>query len=254
MFVVTPGAIVPPGPWATAIPLSLLLLGVVGIAGGWAVSGRRLIPTLNAAAPRLFPLGRLWLNLAVFVLIMIGAASTFHALFDVFTSAHNGGDTTAVEDQVDLDGLLIGASVVVWILTLYAVLAIARAVRMGRLVDAHRGPDPYGQRVEPPTAEERPSSVGVPLAPPAPPYGRAVVLVVTGLYAFGISASIQVLEVNVGAAPFGDWLWSQLLTPAWAVLVGAGIGGIDRAIRELEVRYAVIDRVERAEGTPVPAA
>jgi hypothetical protein len=238
MMLVGSGSFFPQAPPYAPIPLALVGIGLGVAVTCFALIGRRLVPVLASATPRLFPFAPLPLNAALYVLLVLGGVSIFHGFFDVFTSAHNGGTVSSITDQSDLSSLLIGASVVVWLLTLYAIVVMYRIFRIGRHLDArNRSVDVYGRPV---TA---PADVALPIrrapAPPVPGRARSILVGTSVGLAVVISAAIQILEVDVSPAPPIDWLWAQLFSPFLSIPVAAGIAAIDRGLRDVERRYAL---------------
>ncbi len=251
MILVGPGSFFPEvGSWVL-LPTILVVVGALTALGAFLGLGRRTGSVLGRAVPRLFPFAPLWANAGLFVLVLVGAVSVFHGFFDVFTSAHSGGNVSQLTDQGDLSALLIGASVVVWLLTLYAVAVMFRVFRLGRAVDAqHRERDVYGRPIAPPELEPVLPRGRMP-SPPAPPRARSVLIAVTVLLALVISAAIQILEVDVGPAPAIAWLWAQPFTPLLSLPVATAISLVDRGIRDLERRYVAVAEVRRA-AAPAP--
>ncbi|HYK92468.1 MAG TPA: hypothetical protein VEY07_00285 [Thermoplasmata archaeon] len=248
MLLVGSGSFFPSTGTTAWVAPALTALGAAISSAAFLGLGRRARPVLEGTIPRLFPFAPLPVNAGIFVVLLVGAVSVFHGFFDVFTSAHNGGDVSTLSDQGDLSALLIGASVVVWILTIYAVLVMFRVFRLGRSIDAPvSGRDVYGRVIEETSGRDswRPSRTP---SPPVPGGARAVLFAVTLLLALVISAAIQILEVDVGPAPALAWLWAQPFTPLLSLPVAAGIGLVDRGLRDLEARYA-----RRASTSPTPA-
>ncbi|HZY91332.1 MAG TPA: hypothetical protein VFG07_00950 [Thermoplasmata archaeon] len=253
MLIVGSGSFFPATGGLARVPWALTGAGTVVAAAAFLAVGRRLPLVLRSTTPRLYPFAPLAVNAAIFVVLLVGAVSVFHGFFDVFTSAHNGGDVSSLSDQDDLNSLIIGASVVVWILTLYAILVMFRVFQLGRYLD-HRvgGRDVYGRVADPVPAPKPPGSATRPAAPP-PAKGRGVLVAVTVLLALVISAAIQILEVNVGPAPALAWLWAQPFTPLLTLPVATGIGLIDRGLRDLERRYAAhVSELAPVNGTTTP--
>lgn len=235
------------------VALVLLGLGTALSVTAFGLLGRGGASALRLATPRLYPFAPLWMNAGLFVILLVGAVSVFHGFFDVFTSAHNGGNVSQLSDQGDLSALLIGASVVVWVLTLYAVAVMFRVFQLGRFADTPRaGRDVYGRPVDPPTS---PPTVraGRPPSPPVPERARSVLVAVTILLALVISAAMQILEVDVGPAAPTAWLWAQLFTPMLTVPVATGIALVDRGIRDLEQRFVRV-ALDRPALSPTPTA
>ncbi len=244
----------------TTLPYSLIppALAGAGLLGTAVLLGPfrgRLRETLHRVAPRLYPLGPMTLNLTLYFLVVASVVTVFHAFFDVFTGAHYGGSVAGLADQTDLTLLLIGGSVLVWFLTLYAVLVIARVIRMGQNVQRLNRSDPY-HRHDPPS---EPPVVWVPAgaraSPPSPRAARPTLFVSTVVVSFGISAAIQILEGDISPAPVLSWLWAQLFTPVWALGTAAGIAYIDSGLRALERDFLLArERAPAPRSTPQPVA
>ena len=250
MLLVGGGALVPSTGVGADAPVALTIGGATVALLAFGTIGRRLGGALGALAPRLYPFAPLPVNAAIYVALLVGAVSVFHGFFDVFTSAHNGGVVSSLSDQGDLSALLIGASVVVWILTLYAILVMFRVFQLGRIVDARSGGrDVYGRTIEEGSEVVGPRPRGGP-SPPPDPLARAVLFSVTLLLALVISAGIQILEVDVGPAPVLAWVYAQPFTPLLTLPVASGISLVDRGLRDLERRYA--ERLAQRD-TPEPS-
>ena len=241
MLWVGAGALVPATGTYAAVPSALAAVGVAASALCFLLLGRRARSILAATTPRLYPFAPFPVNAGLYVVILVGAVSVFHGFFDVFTSAHNGGDVSGLTDQGDLSALLIGASVVVWILTVYAVLLMFRVFRLGRYLDPPRaGRDVYGRPVEPSARPPGPARLRADFVG-GDPGDRAVLFAVTLLLALVVSAAIQVLEIDVGPAPVAAWLWAQPFTPLLTLPVAAALGLLDHGLRDLERRF--VERV-----------
>ncbi len=236
-------------------PPALAAAGLLGIALLLGPFRGRLRETLHRVAPRLYPLGPLTLNLTLYFLVVASVVTVFHAFFDVFTGSHNGGSVSSLADQTDLTLLLIGGSVLVWFLTLYAVLVVARVIRMGQNIQRYNRADPYARHDLP----SEPPVVWVPegarASPPPPRAARPMLFVSTVVVSFGISAAIQILEGDISPAPVLDWLWAQLFTPVWALGTAAGIAYIDSGLRALERDFLLAWEqapAQRSSPEPVP--
>ena len=229
------------------VPPALALGGALVALLGTLMVRSRLGRAIPALLPRLFPLGPAVLQFGLFVLILVGVVSVAHGFFDVFTSAHAGGNFGSIQDQSDLDSLLIAGSVVVWLLTGYTIAVIARTVRMGRAVAARAGPDVYG-RVPDPSDGPGPRIPANFVAPPAAiRLATPTLFAITIALAIAVSAGIQILEVDVQPAPPLDWLAAQVFAPIWAVATAAGLRGLDGVVRQSERQY-----VAAVRGEPVP--
>ncbi len=240
---------------ATGAGVALVLLGLGSAlsVGAFGLLRRGRGSALRLATPRLYPFAPLWMNAGLFVILLVGAVSVFHGFFDVFTSAHNGGNVSQLSDQGDLSALLIGASVVVWVLTLYAVAVMFRVFQLGRFADVPRaGRDVYGRPVDPPSSPPTVRPDRAP-SPPVPERARSVLVAVTILLALVISAAMQILEVDVGPAAPAAWLWAQLFTPMLTVPVATGIALVDRGIRDLEQRFVRV-ALDRPAHSAAPTA
>jgi hypothetical protein len=247
MLLVGSSSLLPPGTMGTLVPPILLGLGLALVGGPLASGGRRFLEWIRESAPRLYPFAPFGINVLVFATFVIGATTVYHGVFDVISGAHNGGQVNSFQDQDDLTFLLIGGSLIVWVLTLYTVLVVARVIRTGRGLDSLHGTDPYGRRAERP---ERlpPIPLRGQIGRTGSPADRRVVFAVCLLMMVGISASIQVLEINIGPAPVGDWLASLIVLPAWAGATAATLVFIDRGIRNLEDLHR--DAMQRATAPP----
>lgn len=231
----------PVGP-AAFVPAGVAGTGALLLAVAFAPKPDRTAALLRRAVPRLYPFAPVPLQVGLLVLLLLGGAAVYHGVFDVLSGAHNGGQTAGIADQSDLDSLLIGGSMVVWALTLYAVFGIYTVIRMGRRVDAVRGRDVYGRPAEAPPPE-RP---GRPLrpSPPAPAHAFPATYAVCLIAMAAISVALQALEVDLSPAPATDWLFAQAFLPLFVGPVASAVVMIDRGLRQLEGQY--VDLLARA--------
>lgn len=236
MFWVGPAALITPGAAATAVSTGLVLTGGGGLLvlfGGFLRSTAR---ALRSTVPHMFPFGSVPLDVALYLLVFGVVTCSTHAFFDVFTGADNGGQVDGLANQNALDLILFGASVVVYLATMFAVFLIARVVRLGRLIDHHRDLNPY--RTGTLSAEELKGWVP-PTGPAAPAsrYARPVLYGVSMIVGLGMSAATQLLEVSLQPASPMQWLAGQAFTPLWAFLIAWALGYLDTGTRTLEARF-----------------
>jgi hypothetical protein len=239
MFWVGPAAVLPPGPFATGVATAFVLVGLLGLAtlfGGFAPATAR---ALRSTVPRMLPFGSVPLDVALYLLVFAVVTCSTHAFFDVFTGADNGGQVDGLTNQTALDLVLLATSVIVYLATMFAVLLIARVVRLGRLMDERRQIDPYrrGPPAEPEYPEWRPTS-----SPAGPPsrYARPVLYAVSVVIGMGMSAGAQLLEVGLQPATPVQWLAGQAFTPLWALLTAWALAYLDAGSRALEARYVAV--------------
>jgi hypothetical protein len=242
MFWVGPASLLSPGPVATGLATALVGTGLAGLGVLFGGLPRATTRALRSTVPHMFPFGSVPLDIALYLLVVAIVTCSTHAFFDVFTGADNGGQVEGLSNQVALDYILAGASVVVYLSAMYAVYLVGRVVRLGRRIDQHRGLDPY--RTGPSTD---PSEAGLPdwvppTGPAAPPsrYARPVLCVVSVIVALGMSAAVQLLEVNLQPASPMQWVWGQAFTPAWALVTAWALVYLDRGTRTLESRYVAV--------------
>ncbi|MFZ0830662.1 MAG: hypothetical protein WCB18_08325 [Thermoplasmata archaeon] len=239
MFWVSPAALLTPGPAATGIATTFVVVGGAGLVvlfGGFPKATYR---ALRATVPHMFPFGTVPMDIALYLLVVAVVTCSTHAFFDVFTGADNGGQVDGLAHQNSLDLILLGASVVVYLATMFAVLLIARVVRLGRAIDHHRHLDPYRPASSEPS-EEPPWVPPVGPAQPASRYARPVLYSVSILVALGMSAAVQLLEISLEPAPPVQWLAGQAFTPLWALLVAWAVAYLDAGTRTLEARYVSV--------------
>lgn len=232
---VGPGALLTPGPAATALTSAFVLVGGAGLVVLFGAFSRRTSAALRSTVPHMFPFGSVPLDVALYLLVFAVVTCSTHAFFDVFTGADNGGQVDGLANQNALDLILLGASVVVYLSTMFAVLLIGRVVRMGRRLDAER-PDPYRQG--PPEPSEEPEW-RPPTAPAAPAsrYAGPVLYAVSLIVGLGMSAATQLLEVSLQPASPMQWVAGQAFTPVWALVTAWALRYLDRGTRTLERRY-----------------
>lgn len=236
MLWVGPGALLPAGPASSALALAFALVGLVGLGVLVAFAWPTVARALRATVPHMFPFGPVPLDVALYLLVFAVVTCSTHAFFDVFTGADNGGQVDGLANQAALNQILLAASVVVYLATMYAVFLIARVVRLGRLIDHRRRLDPYRTGfTEPPEAPRWVRAAG-PSAGPSK-YGRPVLYTVSVLVGLGTSTAVQLLEVNLQPASPIQWLVGQAFTPLWALLTAAAVGYLDTGTRALEDRY-----------------
>lgn len=220
---------------AAGVPAALTAAGGLGLAVLGATRGRSLGRALRGTVPRLFPFGSVAVSIAAFLLIFGVIASFFHAFLDVFTGADNGGQVTALANQTVLTIVSWLAYGIVVLLAVYAALLVQRVVRMGMVVDARRGRDPY-RRSPAPSAPPEPAAAD-PTPPPTRPYARPVLYSVALIVALGMSVATQVIETGLEPAAPVNWLGAQAFTPLWAAATALVVEYIDRGLRGLEARY-----------------
>lgn len=240
LWAVGPTALFAPGPDATALALAFVVVGGGCLAILFGLFGRVTVRSLRATVPHLVPFGSLPLDVALYALVFAVVTCSTHAFFDVFTGADNGGQVDGLANQRTLSYVLLAASIVVYLATTFAVLLIARVVRLGRQIDLHRNADPY--RVGPPTPDEWAEPPLVPArrpAPPPSPFARPLVCGVSILVGVGMSAVAQLFEANLQPASAADWLASQAFTPIWALGTAWGLAYLDSGVRRLESRYVL---------------
>jgi hypothetical protein len=216
--------------------MALVLVGAVGLGvllGGFPRATAR---ALRSTVPHMFPFGSVPLDIALYALVFAVVACSTHALFDVFTGADNGGQVEGLANQNALNWVLAGASIVVYLATMFAVFLIARVVRLGRLIDHHHHVDPY--RTGEPAPADSPDWVP-PTGPAAPSsrYARPVLYAVSVMVGVGMSAAVQLFEVNLQPALPAQWLAGQAFTPLWALVIAAALAYLDTGTRALEARY-----------------
>lgn len=243
MLWVGPTALLPPGPDTSGIASGIALVGLVGLVVVLAGFRRQTARALRSTVPHMFPFGPVSLDVALYLLVFAVVTCSTHAFFDVFTGADNGGQVEGLSNQNALDLVLFGASVVVYLATMFAVLLIARVVKMGRAIDHHRHLDPY--RTGQTDSADGPEWVP-PLGPAAPAsrYARPVLLGVSVIVGLGMSAAVQLLEVGLQPASPMQWLAGQAFTPLWALLTAWAVSYLDAGTRILERRYV--------SGVPLP--
>jgi len=236
MFWVGPTALLPPGPTATAVATVVVGVGAAGLVALFAGIPRTTFRALRSTVPHLFPFGSVPVDVALYLLVFAVVTCSTHAFFDVFTGADNGGQVDGLANQSALNWILLGASVVVYLATMFAVLLIARVVRLGRLIDERRRIDPYRSGTS--TSADAPSW-RPPNGPASAPsrYARPVLYSVSIVVALGMSAAAQLLEVSLQPASPMQWLVGQAFTPVWALCTAAGVTYLDGGTRTLEGRY-----------------
>ena len=245
MLWVGTGALLPPGPDSKPVAIAFVLVGGVGLGVLLGGARARTARALRTTVPHLFPFGSVPLDIALYLLVFAVVTCATHAFFDVFTGADNGGQVDGLANQNALSLILLGASVVVYLATMFAVALIARVVHLGRRIDEHRHLDPY-------RSGTAPSSSDVPWTPPNGPaapasrFARPVLYLVSVAVAVGMSAATQLFEAYLQPASPGQWLASQAFTPVWALLTAGGLAYLDRGTRALETRYgsAIESRAE----------
>jgi hypothetical protein len=212
------------------------LLGLVVLFGGFP---RATSHALRSTVPHMFPFGSVPMDVALYLLVFAVVTCSTHAFFDVFTGADNGGQVEGLANQNALDLILAGASIVVYLSTMFAVFLIARVVRLGRLIDHHHHMDPY--RTGQAAPADSPDWVP-PTGPAAPPsrYARPVLYSVSVIVALGMSAAVQLLEVSLQPASASQWLAGQAFTPLWALLTAWALAYLDSGTRTLESRYVSV--------------
>ena len=239
MFWVGPAALLPPGPTATGIATGFVIVGAIGLAVLFGGFRRETAWALKSTVPHMFPFGPVPLDIALYVLVIAVVTCSTHAFFDVFTGADNGGQVEGLANQNALDLILAGASVVVYLATMFAVYLIARVVRLGRLIDRHRHVDPYHiGHADPADAVDWVPPTG-PATPPSK-YARPVLYGVSVVVALGMSAAVQLLEVSLEPASPMQWLAGQAFTPLWALLIAWALAYLDTGTRTLESRYVAV--------------
>lgn len=248
MFWVGPGALLTPGPGATATATAFVLVGGAGLVVLFGGFGRRTAGALRSTVPHMFPFGSVPLDAALYLLVFGVVTCSTHAFFDVFTGADNGGQVDGLANQNALDLVLLGASVVVYLSTMFAVLLISRVVRMGRRLDAERV-DPYRRGPPEPSDEPewRPSSAP---AAPSSRYAGPVLYAVSLIVGLGMSAATQLLEVSLQPASPMQWLAGQAFTPVWALVTAWALRYLDRGTRSLELRYYAVVGPPSASSAP----
>ena len=239
MFWVGPAALLPPGPPATGLATAFVLVGAAGLGVLFGGFPRATARALRSTVPHMFPFGSVPLDVALYLLVFGVVTCSTHAFFDVFTGADNGGQVDGLTNQTALDLVLLGASVVVYLATMFAVFLIARVVRLGRLLDGRRPIDPY--RRGPPEPPEYPAW-RPPTGPAAPSsrYARPVLYTVSVIVGLGMSAGAQFLEVSLQPASPMQWLAGQAFTPLWALLTAWALAYLDAGTRALEARYVSV--------------
>lgn len=239
MLWVGPAALLAPGPTATGLTLGLVVVGLVGLLILFGGFPRATTRALRSTVPHMFPFGSMPLDIALYLLVFAVVSCSTHAFFDVFTGADNGGQVDGLANQNALDLILLGASVVVYLSTMFAVLLIARVVRLGRTIDQRRHLDPY--RTESSEPPEEPHWVP-PTGPAAAPsrYARPVLYSVSLLVGLGMSAAVQLLEVSLQPAAPMQWLVGQAFTPFWALITAGALAYLDTGTRVLESRYITV--------------
>ena len=223
----------------TDVTLTLLLVGLVGLGALFGGFPRRTSRALRSTVPHMFPFGSAPLDIALYVLVFAVVACSTHALFDVFTGADNGGQVEGLANQNALNWVLAGASIVVYLATMFAVFLVGRVVRLGRLIDHHHQVDPY--RTGQPAPADTPDWLP-PTGPAAPSsrYARPVLYAVSVMVALGMSAAVQLFEVNLQPASPPQWLAGQAFTPLWALVIAAALAYLDTGTRTLEARYVAV--------------
>lgn len=249
MLWVGPAALLAPGPQAEAVTLGLILSGLLGLLILFGAFPRATSRALRSTVPHMFPFGTVPLDIALYVLVFAVVTCSTHAFLDVFTGADNGGQVDGLTNQAALDEILFGASVVVYLSAMYAVLLVARVVHMGRAIDQRRGLDPYRREV--PDEEKEPPWIP-PIGPAAPPsrYARTVLYAASVIVGLGMSAAVELLEVGLQPAPALQWLVGQAFTPFWALLTAGALAYLDRGTRTLELRYLALPPVEGTATAP----
>ena len=209
--------------------------------------------TVRAArerCPHLLPYAPGSANAAVFLLWVVSTVSVYQGCIDIFTGAHAGGGGSGVRDPVRLQLLIVAASILFWLLALYAAVALRRLIPMGRWVDSDGGRDSYGAAVTPPST----TLVGMAVrwGPPrhAPGNGRILTALCTGLTAWTVSVGVQLVEVGTAPVPPGLWLETQAALPIYSAALALALLAADGSVRALERRFA--DRVRPL--APVPSA
>lgn len=222
---------------AGGLAAALVAIGALATLGSVAVLRGRVRTVLTSVAPRLYPYASPSANTAVYLVILLSAVAVYAGFFEMFVGAHDNGDFASVGDQTALSILVDTATVLLWIVTGYAVLLIHRMVSIGRFLDAPRTPtDAYGAPVDPPDPPSPPRPGWS--APPAPDgRSRATLLALSVGLAFAIAAGIQVAEVGLAPASAVDWWAGQVLLPAMPIAVVFGTGAIGRGVGEMERRF-----------------
>jgi hypothetical protein len=239
MWWVGSGALLSPGPTATAVSSGFVLAGGAGLLVLFAGFPRTTARALRSTVPHMFPFGSVPLDIALYLLVFAVVTCSTHAFFDVFTGADNGGQVDGLANQNALDLILFGASVVVYLSTMFAVFLIARVVRLGRLIDHHRHLNPYRTG----SLSETELRAWVPPSGPAAPssrYARPVLYGVSVIVGLGMSAATQLLEVSLQPASPMQWLAGQAFTPLWALLIAWALAYLDAGTRTLETRYVSV--------------
>jgi hypothetical protein len=227
------GVVGPAAPW---LGPGLLLGGAGGFLGAFLAGGRRTARDLLDLTPRLYPYARRPVQAGIYLLGVVSTAAVVSALFAEYSGALQGGDPTAVARPYVLNDLYLAASALWWVLAIWVVALIAKVVGMGRALEHARGRNVYGL-VEEEGAAPAPPQGGT-LPTPAPKGQPRIVVGATVAVALAAVAGIQAVEVGGDPAPAGLWFAFELLTPIWAAGVALTLLGIDRHVRELELRYS----------------
>jgi len=241
-------------PFGAIAPGAAAGLGALGLglaAAALASGGRCTVRAALRSAPEMYPFGAPWLQLGLYLLVIVGAAAVAHALLVAFTGADSGGAVGNPNGPAPLDLLLSAGSLLLWVLAVYAVYGLRRFIQMGRELDARRGLDPFGSRAPGPGDG---GAAWVPdrrSAPPAFVGAAAAVGIVTAVVMVEVTVGIQLLETPIGPVAAPLFWWSQALTVGAAAIVASALGTIDRGVRDLERHYDARD-APRPDGA-VPA-
>lgn len=234
-----------------AVDPSLLLvaaaLGVALCTATLLVRRRRITSDLETVRPRLGPFLGPAPEIGAYLVFVGLAVVIFASLIDTFTGAHAGGTGSGVPDTDRLDGLLIGASVLVWLFLIYLVVALRRVIALGRWLSAREGGDAYGGRAPEGLSFEIPPRWPVASGDtPRPFFG---LLGVTTIAALGMAAGVQLLEVGTDPVAPSTWLASQVGVVIVSAAVALSLRAIDRLVRGLE-RETLVGR-GRSDGRAV---
>jgi hypothetical protein len=185
----------------------------------------------------LYPYAGPSVQIGLFLLAVLSAASVVTALFTEYAGALQGGDSAAVPRPYVVNDLYLIASALLWAFAVWVIALMAKVVRYGRALELRTGRNVYGQ-VNP--EEEGPFTWpkgGVPAGPALPGQGSAVLGSVL-ILALVAMAGMQLVELGADPPPPGAWFAIELGTPLWAAGTAAALLGIDRFVRGVEVRYA----------------
>lgn len=236
MLLLGSGALVPSGAGFETLPGILLAAGAATAGTVGVVRRHRLRRVLETSVPRLYPFATTRTQVAAYLLLLAGAAAVFASSFYSFASAFGSSSDAGVQNAGAMDLLFVLGSFVIWLIVLYTVLVLYRFIRIGHAVELLEGRDIY--RASEPGTDTADGVEPVAMPPlPEPEFGRSLLFPMTIICLLGISALIQLLVNAAAPVAASDWAWAQLLLLMWGALVAAGIGLIDRAIRNLERDY-----------------